>query len=104
VTLTPSSVPFDQREEFSDTVQIRVDGLPADVPAGRAAVVTLIRQRREDVLVVPKRAVQRYGNRRYVHVLVNGVRVERDVEVGLESQTETEIVAGLAEGDEIVLR
>jgi macrolide-specific efflux system membrane fusion protein len=104
VVLTPSSVPFDQRQEYEETVQIRVEGLPPDVSPGRAGMVTLVLARREDVLVVPKRAVQRYASRRYVNVLVNGVRVERDVEVGLESQTESEIVAGLAEGDKIVLR
>ena len=85
-------------------VQIRVEGLSPEVTPGRTGVASLVLSRREDVLVVPRRAVQRYSSRRYVNVLVNGVRVERDVEVGLESQTESEIVAGLAEGDEVVLR
>ncbi|MFW5684405.1 MAG: efflux transporter periplasmic adaptor subunit, partial [Spirochaetota bacterium] len=64
----------------------------------------LVLAEREDVLVLPKRAVQRYATRRYVHVLVNGVRVERDVEIGLETATEVEIVRGLEEGEEVVLR
>lgn len=104
VTLTPLSVPYDRREEFENTVHITpTDALP-DVRAGTSATAQLILAERDDVLVLPKRAVQRYGTRRYVHVLVDGVRVERDVEVGLETATEVEIVRGLDEGEEVVLR
>ena len=104
VILTPTSVPFDQREEFEDTVHIRPAGAVAEARLGTNATARLILAEREDVLVLPKRAVQRYSTRRYVHVLVNGVRVERDVEVGLETATEVEIVRGLEEGEEVVLR
>ncbi len=104
VILTPRSVPFDQREEYEDTVQIRVEGPVRDVRAGTNATAQLVLAEREDVLVLPKRAVQRYATRRYVHVLVNGVRVERDVEIGLETATEVEIVRGLEAGEEVVLR
>ncbi|MFW6291368.1 MAG: efflux RND transporter periplasmic adaptor subunit [Spirochaetota bacterium] len=104
VILTPTSVPFDQREEFEDTVHIRPAGTVAEARLGTNATARLILAEQEDVLVLPKRAVQRYSTRRYVHVLVNGVRVERDVEVGLETATEVEIVRGLEEGEEVVLR
>jgi macrolide-specific efflux system membrane fusion protein len=105
VILTPTSVPFDQREEYEDTVQIRVDApLTEGIRLGSTGTAELILAERENVLVLPKRAVQRYATRRYVHVLVNGVRVERDIEIGLETATEVEIVRGLEEGEEVVLR
>ncbi len=105
VVLTPRSVPFDQREEYEDTVQILIDQpLSENVRIGSTGTAELILAEREDVLVLPKRAVQRYAVRRYVHVLVNGVRVERDIEIGLETATEVEIVQGLEEGEEVVLR
>lgn len=104
VILTPSSVPFDQIEEYEDTVQIRADSPIPELRIGANATAQLILAEREDVLVLPKRAVQRYSTRRYVHVLVNGVRVERDVEVGLETATQVEIVRGLEEGEAVVLR
>lgn len=104
VILTEANVPFDQREEYKDTVQIIVPLLPREIGAGEMGVATLILARREDVLLLPRRAVQRYATRHYVNVLVNGVRVERDIEVGLETATKVEIIAGLAEGDEVVLR
>jgi hypothetical protein len=104
VVLTEQSVPFDQREEYRETVQIAVSGLPEDARIGQTATARLVLASREDVLVLPARAVQRYATRRYVHVLVNGVRVERDVEIGLETPTEVEVVQGLEEGEEVVLR
>ncbi len=104
VILTPTSVPFDQREEYEDTVHIRPASAIPEARLGTNATAQLILAEREDVLVLPKRAVQRYSTRRYVHVLVNGVRVERDVEVGLETATEVEIVRGLEEGEDVVLR
>jgi macrolide-specific efflux system membrane fusion protein len=104
VVLTESSVPFDLREEFDDTVQIRIPGLPDTIGAGRTGRATLVLARREDVLFLPKRAVQRYSTRTYVNVLAGGVGVERDVEVGLETATEMEIVSGLEEGEEVILR
>jgi len=104
VVLTPRSVPFDQIEQFEDTVRVRPDVVIPEIRSGTTATVQLVLAEREDVLVLPKRAVQRYATRRYVHVLSNGVRVERDVEVGLETATEVEIVRGLEEGEEVVLR
>ena len=104
VVLTPRSVPFDRREEFENTVHIRPS---VDIPEARiggTATAHLVLAEREDVLVLPKRAVQRYATRRYVHVLVNGVRVERDIEIGLETATEVEVTRGLEEGEEVVLR
>ncbi len=104
VILTPRSVPFDQLEQFRDTVRIRVHDTIPDIRVGLSATAQLVLAERENVLVLPTRAVQRYATRRYVHVLADGVRVERDVEVGLETATEVEIVRGLDEGEEVVLR
>lgn len=104
VVLTAASAPFDQREELEDTVRLRVTGLPPAAETGDSARAELILARREDVLVLPKRAVQQFATRRYVHVLVNGVQIERDVDVGLETATEVEIIDGLEAGESVVLR
>ena len=104
VVLTPRSVPFEQIDQYRDTVRIRVDEPVPELRIGTSATAELLLAERNDVLVLPSRAVQRYATRRYVHVLADGVRVERDVEVGLETATEVEIVRGLDEGEEVVLR
>ena len=42
------------------------------------------------------------SGRRYVNVLEDGVRVEKDVEIGLQTDTEAEIINGLEEGDLVI--
>ena len=61
-------------------------------------------ERREGVVVVPRSVVETYVNRTYVQVLEDGLPVERDVEVGIETPTRAEIRTGLSAGEAVVLR
>lgn len=72
------------------------------------ADVTLILGRRADVLLVPAEAVHREINRALVYVLHRNKqgkeRVEtREVRLGSSDGTQTEIVSGLKEGEEVIL-
>jgi multidrug efflux pump subunit AcrA (membrane-fusion protein) len=40
----------------------------------------------------------------YVYVLEDGIRSERNIDIGIENATEVEITEGLEEGELIVLR
>lgn len=104
VSLTAANVPFEEREDYRDTVLIEVNELPDDVEFGDRGSIRVSLARKEDVIVVPRRSVYRYATRRYVQLLQDGIRVERDVETGLETSTEVEIVAGLEVGEELILR
>lgn len=57
----------------------------------------------DDAVIVPDTAVKTAGERKYVNVLLNGMKVEIDVETGIESGGETEIVSGLAGNEELIL-
>jgi HlyD family secretion protein len=70
---------------------------------GQLAQVTVITQQKEDIILIPNTAVRRFGNRRYVQVLVDGRRRDVDVETGLVTETETEITKGLKEGQVIIV-
>jgi hypothetical protein len=96
VIATPASAPPDATDEEAARVLIRVDGLPPRVTAGASAVVHLVLERREGVVVVPRSVVETYVNRTYVQVLEAGLPVERDVEVGIETPTHAEIRSGRA--------
>ena len=104
VISTPSSVPPDGDEALKDIVAIEVAELPEDVEMGETAQISLILERSEDTIIVPKQAVRNYMGRKYVNILEDGLNNERDVEVGVETATESEILKGVEEGEEIILR
>lgn len=104
VVMTPADVPLDTPENLRDIVRIDVPDLPEDVQMGDNAQISLILDRREDVIVVSRNLVRNYMGRKYVLVYEDGLKKERDVEIGLETPTETEIVKGLEEGELLIVR
>jgi len=104
VVMTPGSLPYDADESLREKIRIQVEDLPPGLDIGSIARISYVVDRKEDVLVLPRRLVMRYGTRRYVRVLVDGLKQERDVQIGLETPTEVEIVKGLEEGDLAIVR
>lgn len=104
VVMTPLNVPRDAPDEMRELILMRVHDLPAEVEKGDTASVVLIRARREGVIVLPRNLVQTYLGRRFVYVLVDGLREERNVEVGIQTPTQVEVAAGLEVGEEVVVR
>ena len=93
-----NSIVIDQDEEFSYLVItddiFNILGNP---------FIQIILDEVQDVLRIPVSALRTAGDRAFVHVLVDGVRVLQDVEVGLIGNEFVEIISGLQEGDNIVL-
>ena len=73
------------------------------VRAGMTADVEIVTASQENALIVPLRAVHTEGGSAYIDRLVGG-RVERvEVELGMMTDTEVEIVSGLVEGPALSL-
>ena len=104
VVMTPLNAPRDAPDEMRELILIRVDDLPEEVEKGDTASVVLIRARREDVIVLPRNLVQTYLGRRFVYVLKDGLREERNVEIGIQTPTQVEVAGGLEPGEEVVVR
>jgi len=104
VVMTPSTVPVDADENLKNVVRVEVANLSEDISMGDTAQITLTLDKRENVIVIPRNLVRNYMGRKYVLVLENGLKQERDVEVGLETPTEVEIVKGLEEGEQLIVR
>ena len=104
VVMTPLNVPRDAPDEMRELILIRVADLPDEVEKGDTATVVLVRARREDVIVLPRNLVQTYLGRRFVYVLKDGLREERNVEIGIQTPTQVEVAAGLQVGEEVVVR
>jgi macrolide-specific efflux system membrane fusion protein len=66
------------------------------------ARVTLTLDEAGNVLRLPNKVVKKANARVFVYVLENGIRVIKDIEIGLEGNNLTEITGGLNEGDAVI--
>jgi membrane fusion protein, multidrug efflux system len=84
--------------------EVEVDNAEGLLRPGMFVEVTLIGERREDVPVIPRRALTERGGQRVVFVL-RGQRVEQlAVTLGLGDDEFVEIVEGLVPGERVVVR
>ncbi len=104
VVMTPGNLPPDADDEARKSIMLSVEKLPADVQVGDSASINLTLERQDNVIVVPKQVINSFVGREFVNVLKNGIREERDVELGIQSDTEVEVVKGLEVGEIIIVR
>ncbi|HUM01693.1 MAG TPA: efflux RND transporter periplasmic adaptor subunit [Thermoanaerobaculia bacterium] len=74
-----------------------------ELPPNASVNVEIVAGEKRGALVVPRAALQRDGERRFVFVPVDGRARRRDVAVGLMGLTAVEVTSGLAEGDVVLL-
>jgi len=84
-------------------VTVALTNPPADVKTGMSANVNIIVDQRNNVLTVPNRAIQTQGRQKFVTVLFEGQQMQVPVTTGMTSDTATEILSGLKEGDVVVI-
>lgn len=94
------------RAASSSTEPLRIKVRPAE-PVARGSMglvgrVNVILQEKRDVLLLAKAGVRQFSGRTYV--LTREPRREVDIVLGIEGETEWEIIRGLEEGDEILGR
>jgi hypothetical protein len=58
---------------------------------------------RNDVVLVPNRAVRTVGRQHVATVLYQGQQIDVPVTIGLTGDTQTEVVDGLREGDVVLI-
>jgi HlyD family secretion protein len=73
------------------------------IKPGMTANLAVSVERRENVLLLPLRAVRAQGNQKIVMVEYKGQTFQVPVSTGLASDTQVEITSGLQEGDVVVL-
>ena len=67
------------------------------------ATAYIVIDKSENTLIMPSGAVRRAGERVFTYILADGVRAIRDIEVGVESGREIEVLSGLNEGDLVIV-
>ena len=84
------------------SVQLVLNALPAGAKAGMTGQAHIAVQSRTNTIVVPSAAVGGTTTSPTVQVVIGGKAVTRPVQVGLVTNTDTEILAGVQPGDVVV--
>jgi macrolide-specific efflux system membrane fusion protein len=101
---TPREVPSDADSNSKKAVLIKVNGLPNPVKAlNDSASFSVVLDVRENVIITYRNYLSRTGGKNTLQVLQDGVKVQRTVEVGLETTNEVEIISGLEEGELVIV-
>jgi HlyD family secretion protein len=87
--------------------EVTVTPNPTDAPlrAGMSATAIITTAQVDNVVLLPNRFIQidRQSRRAFVYRLVNGEVVLQEVELGLRNERESQVLAGLTDGDEVAL-
>jgi RND family efflux transporter MFP subunit len=75
----------------------------AGLKDGMSATAEVIIERRDDVLLIPNRAIRGTTENPMAVVLIDGQQEEREITLGLTDGMNTEVLSGLEEGEEVVL-
>jgi hypothetical protein len=70
---------------------------------GRSTDILVNLKQKSDVLIVPKKAIHSAGARKYVEYVTGSSRRRVNVELGIVSTDDAEIVSGLTEGQLVLL-
>ena len=104
VVMTPREVPSDGDNASKSIVLIKVYGIKDLVLAlNDSASFSVVLDQREDVIITYKNYVSRTGGVNTVQVLQDGIKVQRTVELGMETTSEVEIISGLEEGELVIV-
>lgn len=108
VVQTPMSAPYttDKRlaAEYEKTLYIKPDKPIPDAGIGNYADIRIIVRVKKDTLIIPRSGLRIYSGREYVQILDGSSRKEIDVQVGLQTSTEVEILKGLKVGQKVILQ
>ncbi|MDU4697333.1 MULTISPECIES: efflux RND transporter periplasmic adaptor subunit [Paenibacillus] len=94
-----------EKDTIDKYLIVQLDKWPEGVERGRPLSVSIVTQRKENAVLIPISALRTIGSRTYVQVVEeDGSKREADVEVGLQTSTDVEIVKGLTPGQKVVGR
>ncbi len=85
-------------------VTVEINEFPSSTRPGDFAEVSIVTDRHDDVLIVPRIAVLRDHEERVVYIVDGDTAVRRVVEIGFEDDRFTEVLAGLGEGESVVVQ
>lgn len=103
ISMSQATAPKEFADQMKDTVRISVDGIP-QVSIGSKANFSCTVNTKQDVIIIPRNALSGYSGDYYVYVLEDGLKTEKTVEVGISTSTQVEILSGISEGDQVIVK
>lgn len=92
-----------QSENDDKSIYLQLKSPDIDLKIGDAGYVQYIIDEREDTLYLPRTAVHKVKDSYYVYYIdETGVQNMKPVEIGLESETNVEILSGLSKGESVI--
>ncbi len=87
------------------TVKVTIESVdtPQTVRPGSFVTVNIVRQTREDTLLLPREAVLRELQSAHVFVASDGQAEKREIELGLEEGDYVEAISGVAAGEQVIV-
>lgn len=90
-------------ETIDEYLVIELDSFPENVTRETPLSAAIVTERKENAVVIPPSVLRTYGGRTYVQVVEeDGTKREVDVEVGMKTSTQVEIIKGLEPGMKVV--
>jgi len=84
--------------------KLTIENPSSSLRSGMTCTVKIITERKEDVLLVPTLAIKFEGGKSIVKVVgPDGKAKTKEVEIGVQIAEQTEIKAGLEEGDRVLV-
>ncbi|MDD6040131.1 MAG: efflux RND transporter periplasmic adaptor subunit [Clostridia bacterium] len=106
-----SATPVDEKRYLAQVLsgeklmrQFTVDNPDDQLAPGQYAAVCVESSYQADALLVPSNALYTADSGRYLYVMEDGVRVRRDVKVGVATDWYTQITEGLQEGELVYVK
>jgi len=94
-----------KEDSVDNYLLVELESWPEGVTRGTPLSVTVITDRIDQAVVIPPAALRSYNGRSYVQVVdAEGNKAEVDVEVGMQTSTQVQILKGLEPGQKVVGR
>ncbi|MCP4543531.1 MAG: efflux RND transporter periplasmic adaptor subunit [Chloroflexi bacterium] len=91
-----------EEEDQSTRITLGVTTAEAGYERGNLVRVTIVLERKDDVVWLPPQAIRTFEGRKFVVVQEGGAQLRVDVTVGIESEDRVEIEQGLTEGQIVI--
>ncbi|GAA0302720.1 macrolide-specific efflux system membrane fusion protein [Gracilibacillus halotolerans] len=85
-------------------IGIEVEDLPASIDLGERAKIQIVFEIRENAITIPTSAIRNYDEQQVVRILDGENLTEVGIKTGLEVGDRVEVISGLNEGDQLILR